>query len=69
MNQERKDLAALFARLHAVGIESAKVTPCIGREVPDERQVLQVLGEMMVMPHGDITTDDVLTAAKRAGAY
>ena len=81
MNQERKDLAALFERLHAMGIGAAAPWPMCGIPAPlcgscetwwtenKVRVVGQVIGEMFGRDNQGITEADVLDAAKRAGVY
>ena len=85
MKADRKALAVLFARLHALGVTSADVgcSVCKGTDTKGKcwrcygdgydhvssGAVLQVLGEMMVTDTLGITTTDVLAAAKRAGVF
>lgn len=78
MNEDRRALADLLARLHGVGVENALWPGCGKPECPRaecwatevyEEQVLRILSEMMNLPTPGITMGDVLTAAKRAGVY
>jgi len=79
MNEHRKALADLFARLHGMGVESAdtpglRVCPtpgCTSCKVvmPDSDEVLMVLSEMMNVATPGVSMSDVLDAAKKAGVY
>lgn len=81
MNESRKALADLFARLHGMGVESAAPMPLCSIPAPlcgtcetwwtanKERKVGEVVGEMFGRDNQGITESDVLAAAKRAGVY